>query len=113
MSDEQLAGLVVPEQQALRVESAVRKACTAAQLDERDQGAAELAAAAARGVDLALGRRDPFAVAAAVRELRETLTRLRMDPASREGSDAGEVASWLAQLANPEGDDVEAADRGS
>ncbi|UUW92678.1 hypothetical protein [Pimelobacter simplex] len=80
-------------------EKAVRKALTAAALDDRDHGTAELAAQMARAVDVASRvRRDPYAVAAAGRELAQVLTRLRLDPASRLGGDAGEVAEFLAGL---------------
>lgn len=81
------------------VRTAVVAAVEAAQLDDRDQGTGALAIACAAAVDLALTtRRDPYAVASAARELRETLTRLRMDPVSREGNDAGDVQSWLDKL---------------
>lgn len=82
-------------------ERAVRDALKAASLDDRDKGAGELAAQCARAVDLSIGRRDPYAVAATARELRETLTRLKLDPVAREGADAGEVQSWLEQLGKP------------
>lgn len=97
-ADEQLAGLTVPEQPAGSTLQRVRDALAEAQLDTRDGGAAALAEACARAVDLAHGRRDPYAVATCARELRETLTALRMTPAAREGADAGNVESWLAQL---------------
>ena len=98
MSDDTLPGLTVPEGRAGYCQAQVAAAIEAAQLDDRDKGAGALAIACARAVDLAHGRRDPYAVAAAARELRETLTRLRMDPVSREGNDAGQVQSWLDQL---------------
>jgi hypothetical protein len=63
----------------------VAAAIVAAELDDRDKGMAHY-------------RRDPYAVAAAARELRETLVRLRMDPASRLGNDAGQVETWLESL---------------
>lgn len=97
-ADEQLAGLDVPDQPAQALEVAVREAITAASLDDRDKGMAGLAISCARAVDLAHGRRDPYAIATAARELRETLVRLRLDPASRMGADAGGVESWLAGL---------------
>lgn len=100
-SDEQLPGLGDDSQLAGptgHLVAVVREAITAAQLDDRDKGMGELAVSCARAVELAQGRRDPYAVAAAARELRETLTRLRMDPASRQGNDAGNVEAWLAGL---------------
>lgn len=80
------------------LQAQVTAAIEAAQLDDRDKGMGALAIACARAVDLAHGRRDPYAVASAARELRETLVRLRMDPASRLGADAGNVEKWLAGL---------------
>lgn len=88
----------VPAQPVGRVQTAVEKAIVAAQLDDRDAGAGALAVACGRAVDLALGRRDPYAVASVARELRETLTRLKLDPVAREGNDAGNVEAWLAGL---------------
>jgi hypothetical protein len=94
-------GLDVPAHRQGPVELAVRSSVEAAQLDDRDKGAGELAAAAARFVDLAGGRRDPFAGAATVRECSMILTRLRLDPESRDGADAGQIEAWLARLAEP------------
>lgn len=80
-------------------ERAVRKALQAASLDTRDEGAAELAAQLARSVDVASNvRRDPYAVAAAGRELSAVLQRLRLDPAARMGNDASDVQTFLAGL---------------
>lgn len=109
---EQLEGLEVPEQPHGSLEAAVRKAVAAAALDERDHGAAELAAMSARFVDLASRRRDPFAGAATVRECSSALQRLRLDPASRAGNDAGEVAAWLERLATPTTSEVDDGRRG-
>lgn len=98
-ADDALPGLGEAGQgRAGYLQSAVAKAIEAAQLDDRDKGMGALAEACARAVDLAHYRRDPYAVAAAARELRETLTRLRMDPVSREGADAGQVEQWLQSL---------------
>lgn len=80
-------------------ERAVRKALRAAALDTRDEGAAELAAQLARSVDVASRvRRDPYAVAAAGRELSAVLQRLRLDPAARMGNDASAVEDFLSGL---------------
>lgn len=80
-------------------ELAVRASLAAGALEDRDAGAGELAAQLARAVDVAQRvRRDPYAVATAGRELREQLARLRLDPVSRDGNDAGELATWLQQL---------------
>jgi hypothetical protein len=84
------------------LELAVRKSVQAAALDDRDVAAGELAAQAARFVDLSAKRRDPFAGAATVRECREQLVRLRLDPTARLGNDAGELARFLEQLAEPD-----------
>lgn len=80
-----------------RVERAVRASTEAAQLDTRDAAAAALAAELGRAVDVASMRNDPYGVAAAARELREQLTRLRLDPAAR-GDNAHDFAAWLDQL---------------
>lgn len=82
-----------------QTERAVRQALKGAQLDDRDHGAGELAAQMARAVDVAANvRRDPYGVAAAGRELRECLIRLRLDPVARLGNDAGDLGKWLAGL---------------
>lgn len=66
------------------VERAVRSAIAAASLSPLDAGAAELAAAQARAVDVALaGKPNPYAIAAVSRELSTQLARLNLDPASR------------------------------
>lgn len=92
-----------------RVEQLVARAIDAAVeadvLDPAlDQGAAALAVSLARAVDL--GARDPYAVAAAGRELSALLARLRLDPESRDpergaGGVAGEAARWLHDVARP------------
>lgn len=80
-------------------ERAVRKSLQAASLDTRDEGAAELAAQLARSVDVASNvRRDPYAVAAAARELQTALAALRLTPVARLGNDAGDVQTFLAGL---------------
>lgn len=86
-----------------RVEVAVRRSLVGAALDARDEGAGELAASLARAVDLAHNRKDPYAVASCARELRETLLRLRLDPQSRVGADAGGIDAFLAGLTQAEG----------
>lgn len=116
-ADEQLDGLELPEAKARATEAAVRASVAAAQLEDRDRGAGELAIQQARAVDLGMTRRDPYAVAAAGRELSAQLQRLRLDPVSRLGNDAGDVATWLEALANPSGPTTPApapgVDRGS
>lgn len=97
-ADEQLDGLEVPASRAGPTQTAVTQAIEAAALDERDKGMGSLAIACARAVDLAQYRRDPFAIAAAARELRETLVKLRMDPQTRFGADAGQAPEWLTAL---------------
>lgn len=83
----------------MATERAVRKALEAASLDDRDAGVAELAAQLARAVDVAATvRRDPYGVAAAGRELAAVLVRLRLDPVSRLGNDAGELEKFLQGL---------------
>lgn len=99
-ADESLPGMgdVAATQPVGYLQRKVQEAIKAAELDARDQGMGALAEACARAVDLAHYRRDPYAVAAAARELRETLVRLRMDPVSRMGNDAGQVEKWLEGL---------------
>lgn len=86
-----------------RVEQLVADAITAGvdagHVDAKlDAGAAGLAVSLARAVDL--GARDPYAVAAAGRELSALLARLRLDPESREGEPnaGGEVEDWLRRV---------------
>ena len=81
-----------------RVEQATLDAVEAAGLDDVDKAGAALAVELARAVDVASGRKDPYGVATAARELRETLTRLRLDPASRESSGTHGDLSWLDAL---------------
>jgi len=89
----------VPQGQVGATERAVRAACKAAALDERDRGAAELAAQLARAVDVGSRvRRDPYAVAAAGRELAAVLQRLRLDPTARAGNDASDIETFLQSL---------------
>lgn len=84
-------------------ERAVRASIEGAALDDRDKGAGELAAQCARAVDVAQRvRRDPYAVAAAARELREQLIRLRLDPVARLGNDAGQLQQFLDDLTRPD-----------
>jgi hypothetical protein len=91
-----------------RVEQLVARAITAGVEagvvdDQLDQGAAALAVSLARAVDL--GARDPYAVAAAGRELSALLARLRLDPEARDrdgaGNVAGEAARWLHDVTRP------------
>lgn len=82
---------------ARRVERAVVDATAAAQLTTTDAAVAALAVELGRAVDVASVRNDPYGVATAARELRETLIRLKLDPASREGA-ADDFAKWLDSL---------------
>lgn len=88
-----------------RVEVALDRAITAARdaksLSALDAAIITLARAQARGVDAAEGARDTWALAAIGRELRETLIRMRLDPASR-GVGADGLAEFLAALAHPD-----------
>lgn len=81
-----------------RVEAALRAAVEAADLDDVDAGGGALAVELARAVDVASGRQDPYGVAAAARELREQLTRLGMDPASRKDGTPNGGVNWLDML---------------
>lgn len=87
-----------------RVERAVNTAITAARRDgaliDVDTAALTLARSQARGVDLAEGGRDVWALARIGGELRETLIRLRLDPVSR-GASRDQLADFLASLTEP------------
>lgn len=85
-----------------RVESAVAASVEAAKLDPRDAAMGALAVECGTAVDVGSRRLDPYAVAAAARELRETLIRLRLDPVSREGSD-DDLTRLLAELGQASG----------
>lgn len=89
-----------------RVEHMVAAALTAAVTQgvvdaDLDQGAAALAVSLARAVDM--GSRDPYAVAAAGRELSALLARLRLDPESRasENGVGDQVQEWLDRVTKP------------
>lgn len=90
------------------LQRAVAAAVDAASLDDRDKGMGALAEACGRAIDLAQGRGDVYAVTAAARELRETLVRLRLDPTSRLGNDAGQVEQFLAGLGATNPDEARA-----
>lgn len=93
---------VTPARPTGRVEAATLSAVRAASLDARDAAAAALAVELARAVDVAaLGRAPAYPVATAARELRDVLTRLRLDPASRAASVADPVADLVAALNVP------------
>jgi hypothetical protein len=83
------------------VEAAVRRSVEAAGLPASDEGAGALATACAKAVDVGNRRLDPYAVAAAARELREQLIRLRLDPASRDDGSGGDV-EWFRRLMSGE-----------
>ena len=98
--DDALFGADVVRDQIIgATERSVRQSLKAAALDARDHGAGELAAQLARAVDVASSvRRDPYAVAAAARELATVLAALRLTPVARLGNDAGAVEQFLAGL---------------
>lgn len=82
---------------------AIKAAVESAQLDDRDKGMAQLAIECGYAVDVAQRRRDPYAVAAAARELRETLIRLQLDPTSRgEGNRGDSFDEWLRGIGTAE-----------
>lgn len=68
------------------VERATRRALAAAALPATSEGLGELAIAAAAAVDVAARKRDPYAIAAAGRELRETFGRLGVGAAAPTGN---------------------------
>lgn len=69
------------------VELATRRALAAAKLPATSEGLGELAIAAAKAVDVASRRADPYAIAAAGRELRETFGRIGMGAAAPAAGD--------------------------
>ena len=111
--DAQLPGLTVDPGPLGTVGQAVQRSVAAAALDDRDEGAGALAVSLARAVDAGHRRGDPYAVATAGRELREQLQRLRLDPVSRLGNDAGGVTAFLASLGPAPAEPEAGADRGS
>lgn len=70
-----------------RVAAAIATAKRGKHLEDRDDGLCVLAVELARTVDecsMTTDRPQPYALAGASRELRECLTRLRLDPSQRE-----------------------------
>lgn len=94
----------VPPGRKGRVERAMDTAISAARRDgiltELDAAAWKLAQAQARGVDVAEGGQQVWALARIGAELRETLQRLRLDPVSR-GGQTDDVKDFLAALGQP------------
>lgn len=90
-----LYGRAPTQAPAGRCELLVKSSVDAANLDARDHGAACVAVELARALDHAARRADVWAAAAVARELREQLTRLQLDPLSRDGASAGGDA-WKA-----------------
>lgn len=103
----------VPAGKIGRVERALNVALTAARrarsLSDLDAGAVALARAQARGVDVAEGARDVWALARVSSELRETLIRLRLDPVAR-GAGGDQLDDLLTRLARPSLDDAAGGD---
>jgi hypothetical protein len=106
------AGLFAdPTDKPRRVELAVGRAIAAAQREhdvdaKLDGGMAALARELGRAVDQAGLKRDAYGVAAASRELREVLGRMRLDPTARRGGTDAEqaaLAAILQQIATPSG----------
>lgn len=95
----------VPAGKLGRVERALNAALSTARrsgtLSDVDGAAVALARAQARGVDVAEGARDVWALARVSSELRETLIRLRLDPVSR-GAGGDQLANFLADIARPD-----------
>lgn len=103
----------VPAGRLGRVERALNTALAAARkaraLADVDGAAIALARAQARGVDVAEGARDVWALARVSSEFRETLIRLRLDPVSR-GAGGGKLDDLLTALANASFDDAAGGD---
>jgi len=82
------------------VELATRRALDVAQLAPALEGLAELAIAAAKAVDVASRKADPYAIAAAGRELRETFAKLGIGAVAVPTAGAGDDLAGL--LGGPE-----------
>src|SRR5262245_1529029 len=95
----------VPAGKLGRVERALNAALTAARKNgtvaDVDAAAIALARAQARGVDVAEGARDVWALARVSSELRETLIRLRLDPVAR-GAGGDQLSNFLSDIARPD-----------
>ena len=93
---------------ASMVEQAVRRSLKAAAdaklVGELDAAVGALAAGCARAVDHGLKRHDPYAVAAAARELRETLVRLKLDPLSRDTGDDDDFGKLMREIMDSDRD---------
>lgn len=94
----------VPAGRIGRVERALNVALVAARragsLADVDAAVIALARAQARGVDVAEGARDVWALARVSSELRETLARLRLDPVSR-GARGDQLVDFLERIGRP------------
>lgn len=98
-----LPGLTVEGVRPGRLEQAVAAAIDEAVRQQRlttlDRAMAQLAIEAARAVDQAVTiRRDPYAFAQPARELRETLTRLQLDPTARGATGRDKFGEWLDEV---------------
>lgn len=103
---QQPALIADPADRKRRVEIAIDKAIRAARADaslvDVDAGAYTLARELARIVDYSAAvKHDPYAVAAASRELREVLHALRLTPRSRDTAGVGDLEQLLTELAKP------------
>lgn len=85
-----------------RTAAAIAHAKRGKQLEPVDDGLAALAVELARSVDVASRKPDPYGVAAAGRELREVMSRLKLDPTSRGVSSHDPFAEFLAGLGGAE-----------
>lgn len=85
-----------------RTEGWVRGAIAVAEeqglLGELDKGLAGLAVELAAACDMGRRRHDPYAVAAAGRELREVLSRLKLDPTARVTGQGDAFAELIEKL---------------
>lgn len=102
--DGQAVLFALPDPRAGRHERSVNQAIRRGQRDgvidaALDGGLSSLARGLARVADVAEQQKNPWAMAAVARELRETLTRLRLDPASR-GADRDAWDDFLAAINN-------------
>lgn len=86
----------------IATDMAIRTARQSGLLEDADAGAYTLARELARTIDYAAAvKHDPYAVAAASRELREVLASLKLTPRARDGAASGELEQLLIELAKP------------
>jgi hypothetical protein len=84
-----------------RTAAAIRAAKAEDKLGKLDDGVCALAVELARAVDVGALKQDPYAIATAGRELREVMSRLKLDPTSRGLRPDDPLSDFLAGLGSP------------